>query len=102
MALRQVDLRHEIREYFVRYQSFINYRGWRHRNGLPVRGQRTRSNAKICRRLSFNEYIVKIHKNLLFFSHEMSLHEHDPHVAARKKLKIKKGLKSKKKDKGKK
>lgn len=40
------DLRHEITMNIKRLQDIGCYRGLRHRKGLPVRGQRTRTNAR--------------------------------------------------------
>jgi small subunit ribosomal protein S13 len=40
------DLRREIATNIKRLQDIQSYRGLRHRRGLPVRGQRTRTNAR--------------------------------------------------------
>jgi small subunit ribosomal protein S13 len=40
------DLRREIAQNLKRLQAIGCYRGLRHRRGLPVRGQRTKSNAR--------------------------------------------------------
>ncbi len=40
------DLRKEIRENIQRLKRIGSYRGLRHMQGLPVRGQRTRTNAR--------------------------------------------------------
>jgi small subunit ribosomal protein S13 len=40
------DLRREIAQNIKRLQEIGCYRGLRHRRGLPVRGQRTRTNAR--------------------------------------------------------
>jgi len=40
------DLRREISENIKRLSAIGTYRGIRHRKGLPVRGQRTRTNAR--------------------------------------------------------
>jgi len=40
------DLRKEVRQNIQRLISIGCYRGLRHQQGLPVRGQRTRSNAR--------------------------------------------------------
>ncbi len=40
------DLRREISQNIKRLQEIGCYRGLRHRRGLPVRGQRTRTNAR--------------------------------------------------------
>ena len=41
------DLRREVTMNIKRLMDMGTYRGLRHRKGLPVRGQRTRSNARI-------------------------------------------------------
>lgn len=43
------DLRKEIRENVQRLKRISSYRGTRHNAGLPVRGQRTRTNARTLR-----------------------------------------------------
>ena len=43
------DLRKEIRENIQRLKRIASYRGSRHSAGLPVRGQRTRTNARTLR-----------------------------------------------------
>lgn len=43
------DLRKEIRENIQRLKRIASYRGSRHNAGLPVRGQRTRTNARTLR-----------------------------------------------------
>jgi len=40
------ELRREIAMNIKRLQEINSYRGFRHRRGLPVRGQRTRTNAR--------------------------------------------------------
>lgn len=40
------DLRREVRQNIQRLMEINCYRGVRHRRGLPVRGQRTRTNAR--------------------------------------------------------
>ena len=40
------DLRREVQNNIKRLVSIHSYRGMRHRLGLPVRGQRTRTNAR--------------------------------------------------------
>lgn len=40
------DLRQEIEQNIKRMEEITSYRGLRHKRGLPVRGQRTRSNAR--------------------------------------------------------
>ncbi|MBU1024014.1 30S ribosomal protein S13, partial [bacterium] len=41
------DLRREVTENIKRLMEIGTYRGLRHRKGLPVRGQRTKTNARI-------------------------------------------------------
>jgi small subunit ribosomal protein S13 len=43
------DLRREITANLKRLQAINCYRGIRHRKSLPVRGQRTRTNARTCK-----------------------------------------------------
>ena len=43
------DLRREISENIKRHVSLGTYRGMRHRKGLPVRGQRTKTNSRTVR-----------------------------------------------------
>ena len=40
------DLRREVSENVKRHVSIGSYRGFRHRRGLPVRGQRTKTNSR--------------------------------------------------------
>ena len=40
------DLRRQVQNNIKRLVSIHSYRGMRHRTGLPVRGQRTRSNSR--------------------------------------------------------
>ncbi len=40
------DLRREVQQNIRRLEDIGSYRGLRHRKGMPVRGQRTRSNAR--------------------------------------------------------
>lgn len=40
------DLRRQVQNNIKRLISIHSYRGMRHRSGLPVRGQRTRTNAR--------------------------------------------------------
>ena len=40
------DLRREVSQNIKRLMDIGSYRGYRHRRGLPVRGQRTRTNAR--------------------------------------------------------
>ena len=43
------DLRREVQGNLKRLQAINCYRGIRHRRGLPVRGQRTGTNARTCK-----------------------------------------------------
>ncbi len=43
------DLRREVALNIKRLQEIGSYRGQRHRKGLPVRGQRTKTNARTCK-----------------------------------------------------
>ena len=43
------DLRRELGLHMKRLQTINCYRGIRHRRGLPVRGQRTSTNARTCK-----------------------------------------------------
>ena len=43
------ELRREVTANIKRYIEINSYRGYRHRRNLPVRGQRTRTNARIRR-----------------------------------------------------
>jgi len=43
------DLRRELSISIKRLMDLGCYRGFRHRRGLPVRGQRTRTNARTCK-----------------------------------------------------
>ena len=40
------QLRRQVQQNIARLRDIYSYRGLRHRRGLPVRGQRTRSNAR--------------------------------------------------------
>jgi len=40
------QLRRAVTQNIARLKDIACYRGWRHRRGLPVRGQRTRTNAR--------------------------------------------------------
>jgi small subunit ribosomal protein S13 len=40
------DLRRQVAGAIRRLQAIVSYRGLRHRRGLPVRGQRTKTNAR--------------------------------------------------------
>lgn len=44
------NLEEQLKQDLQRYQSNGSFRGYRLRNGLPVRGQRTHSNGKTARR----------------------------------------------------
>lgn len=43
------NLRRQTTEHIRRLRDIKCYRGGRHRSGLPVRGQRTRTNARTCK-----------------------------------------------------
>jgi len=43
------DLRREVSLNIKRLMEIGSYRGLRHRRGLPVRGQRTKTNARTCK-----------------------------------------------------
>jgi small subunit ribosomal protein S13 len=43
------DLRRQISLNIKRLIDLHTYRGYRHRHGLPVRGQRTKTNARTCK-----------------------------------------------------
>ena len=49
-------------KYLIKYQLFLNYRGFRHTRGLPVNGQRTHTNAMSCRSIFFHNKILKLIK----------------------------------------
>jgi small subunit ribosomal protein S13 len=55
------ELRRDISENIKRMMDIGNYRGLRHRKGLPVRGQRTKTNARTRkgRRKSATSQIIK-------------------------------------------
>lgn len=40
------QLRRQVQQNIARLREISCYRGWRHRRGLPVRGQRTKTNAR--------------------------------------------------------
>ncbi|KAI8053936.1 hypothetical protein BDF22DRAFT_742910 [Syncephalis plumigaleata] len=46
------DLRRQVRHNVVRYRQIGCYRGRRHQQALPVRGQRTQNNCKTAKRLN--------------------------------------------------
>jgi small subunit ribosomal protein S13 len=46
------ELRHLINKNKSRLRVISSYRGWRHSEGLPCRGQRTHGNARTARRFS--------------------------------------------------
>ncbi|KAF7723619.1 hypothetical protein EC973_001813 [Apophysomyces ossiformis] len=46
------DLKRQIREHVMHHRNINNYTGRRHAMSLPVRGQRTRNNAKTAKRLN--------------------------------------------------
>lgn len=43
------ELKHEVRTNIKRLKEIGNYRGMRHQRGLPVRGQRTKTNSRTVR-----------------------------------------------------
>ncbi len=43
------ELKHEVRDHIKRLKDVSCYRGIRHQKGLPVRGQRTRTNTRTVR-----------------------------------------------------
>lgn len=43
------DLKKEERQNIRRLQEINSYRGYRHKKSLPVRGQRTKTNARTCK-----------------------------------------------------
>ena len=49
LATVEGDLRREIALNIKRLQEIGCYRGIRHRKGLPVRGQKTKTNARTCK-----------------------------------------------------
>jgi small subunit ribosomal protein S13 len=56
------DLKKNIHENIERLSSIGAYRGTRHRYGLPVRGQRTRTNARTRKKYKRkDDYLFKIH-----------------------------------------
>ena len=54
------DLRREVNANIKRYMDLGNYRGMRHRKGLPVRGQRTHTNSRT--RKGKRKQAVKLNK----------------------------------------
>lgn len=57
------DLRREIRINIKRLIDLSCYRGIRHRKGLPLRGQRTRTNARTCKGPRRSSSILKNKQN---------------------------------------
>ena len=49
------ELRGLVKKNRMRLRLISSYRGWRHSEGLPCRGQRTHSNANTLRRSSLNK-----------------------------------------------
>ncbi len=47
------DLRREKMLNIKRLIDINTYRGYRHRKGLPVRGQRTKTNSKTCKKMMY-------------------------------------------------
>ncbi|CAO3703670.1 unnamed protein product [Rhizopus stolonifer] len=48
----ETDLKREVREHVMHHRNINNYIGKRHAMSLPVRGQRTRNNAKNAKKLN--------------------------------------------------
>ncbi|KAI8137359.1 hypothetical protein BJV82DRAFT_357446 [Fennellomyces sp. T-0311] len=48
----ETDLKRQIREHVMHHRNIGNYIGRRHAMSLPVRGQRTRNNAKTSKKLN--------------------------------------------------
>ncbi|KAI9314525.1 hypothetical protein BX666DRAFT_1862347 [Dichotomocladium elegans] len=48
----ETDLKRQVREHVMHHRNINNYIGRRHAMSLPVRGQRTRNNAKTAKRLN--------------------------------------------------
>ena len=46
------DLRRQVRNNILHHRTIGDYKGKRHAMGYPVRGQRTRTNAKTARKLN--------------------------------------------------
>lgn len=46
------DLRREVRNNILHHRAIGSYKGKRHAMGYPVRGQKTRTNARTARRLN--------------------------------------------------
>lgn len=57
------ELKRGIQQYIKRLININCYRGFRHKAGLPLRGQQTHSNAKTCRRLIKNSIDQRKNKN---------------------------------------
>lgn len=51
---------HKESQYTLNYHYSLNYKGFRILSGLPVRGQRTCSNAKTSRSIFFHQKLLKI------------------------------------------
>ena len=49
-----VDLRRAVQQNIQRLVKIASYRGFRHTEGLPVRGQRTHGNSRTVRKLKLN------------------------------------------------
>ncbi|KAI7901253.1 uncharacterized protein BX663DRAFT_515401 [Cokeromyces recurvatus] len=48
----ETDLKREVRDHIMHHRNINNYIGRRHAMSLPVRGQRTRNNAKTAKKLN--------------------------------------------------
>lgn len=48
----ETDLKRQVREQVMHHRNINNYIGRRHAMSLPVRGQRTRNNAKSAKKLN--------------------------------------------------
>lgn len=48
----ETDLKREVRDHVMHHRSINTYAGRRHAMSLPVRGQRTRNNAKTAKKLN--------------------------------------------------
>lgn len=55
----ETELRRQTRANIANLAQIGCYRGERHKAGLPVRGQRTRTNAKIAKRLNGRQFKVR-------------------------------------------
>lgn len=64
LVLENFRINEDLQEQKLRARARIRfisaYRSFRYARGLPCRGQRTRSNASTCRRLSVNERLIHV------------------------------------------